>query len=175
MEQLREYNKKLLYNILPVHVAQHFLNQKSKKNEVPNLSSFFFQRFYYHVLLNNKSAGVTVALEQIVCCIFIIGCLAAISCQLLMTAVSYLFLATILYLKEIYTTILFQDLYYQSCDKVAVMFSNICNFSEFYSELDANGEGVECLRLLNEMLADFDEVRHAQQMFLLWVRNVFES
>jgi hypothetical protein len=38
------------------------------------------------------------------------------------------------------------------------MFSNICNFSEFYSELDANGEGVECLRLLNEMLADFDEV-----------------
>ncbi|XP_031572786.1 adenylate cyclase type 5-like [Actinia tenebrosa] len=83
MEQLREYNKKLLYNILPVHVAQHFLNQKSKKNE---------------------------------------------------------------------------DLYYQSCDKVAVMFSNICNFSEFYSELDANGEGVECLRLLNEMLADFDEL-----------------
>ncbi|KAK3737562.1 hypothetical protein QZH41_017759 [Actinostola sp. cb2023] len=83
MEQLQEYNKKLLYNILPVHVAQHFLGQKSKKNE---------------------------------------------------------------------------DLYYQSCDKVAVMFSNICNFSEFYSELDANGEGVECLRLLNEILADFDEL-----------------
>lgn len=38
------------------------------------------------------------------------------------------------------------------------MFSNICNFSDFYSELDANGEGVECLRLLNEILADFDEV-----------------
>lgn len=51
-----------------------------------------------------------------------------------------------------------QDLYYQSCDKVTVMFSNICNFSDFYSELDANGEGVECLRLLNEILADFDEV-----------------
>ena len=38
------------------------------------------------------------------------------------------------------------------------MFSNICNFSDFYTELDANGEGVECLRLLNEILADFDEV-----------------
>ncbi|XP_032218339.2 adenylate cyclase type 5 [Nematostella vectensis] len=83
MEQLREYNKKLLYNILPVHVAQHFLGHKANKNE---------------------------------------------------------------------------DLYYQSCDKVAVMFSNICNFSDFYTELDANGEGVECLRLLNEILADFDEL-----------------
>ena len=39
-----------------------------------------------------------------------------------------------------------------------VMFSSICNFSDFYTELDANGEGVECLRLLNEILVDFDEV-----------------
>ena len=38
------------------------------------------------------------------------------------------------------------------------MFSSICNFSDFYTELDANGEGVECLRLLNEILVDFDEV-----------------
>ena len=51
-----------------------------------------------------------------------------------------------------------QELYYQSCDKVIVMFSSICNFSDFYTELDANGEGVECLRLLNEILVDFDEV-----------------
>ena len=34
MEQLREYNKKLLYNILPDHVAQHFLAQQAKKNDV---------------------------------------------------------------------------------------------------------------------------------------------
>lgn len=33
MEQLREYNKKLLYNILPSHVAGHFLAAE-KKNEV---------------------------------------------------------------------------------------------------------------------------------------------
>ena len=52
----------------------------------------------------------------------------------------------------------FQELFYQSCDKVIVMFSSICNFSDFYTELDANGEGVECLRLLNEILVDFDEV-----------------
>ncbi|XP_022805938.1 adenylate cyclase type 5-like isoform X2 [Stylophora pistillata] len=83
MEKLREYNKKLLYNILPDHVAQHFLAQQAKKND---------------------------------------------------------------------------ELYYQSCDKVIVMFSSICNFSDFYTELDANGEGVECLRLLNEILVDFDEL-----------------
>lgn len=34
MEQLMEYNKKLLYNILPDHVAQHFLAQQAKKNDV---------------------------------------------------------------------------------------------------------------------------------------------
>ena len=59
-----------------------------------------------------------------------------------------------------------QELYYQSCDKVIVMFSSICNFSDFYTELDANGEGVECLRLLNEILVDFDEVRSFQRGLL---------
>jgi hypothetical protein len=38
------------------------------------------------------------------------------------------------------------------------MFATITNFNEFYMELDANNEGVECLRLLNEIIADFDEV-----------------
>jgi len=41
---------------------------------------------------------------------------------------------------------------------VAVMFASIANFSEFYVELEANNEGVECLRLLNEIIADFDEI-----------------
>lgn len=50
------------------------------------------------------------------------------------------------------------ELYYQSCECVAVMFASIANFSEFYVELEANNEGVECLRLLNEIIADFDEV-----------------
>lgn len=51
------------------------------------------------------------------------------------------------------------ELYYQSCECVAVMFASISNFSEFYVELEGNNEGVECLRLLNEIIADFDEVR----------------
>ncbi|KAJ8399599.1 hypothetical protein AAFF_G00410100 [Aldrovandia affinis] len=50
------------------------------------------------------------------------------------------------------------ELYYQSCKCVAVMFASISNFSEFYVELEANNEGVECLRLLNEIIADFDEI-----------------
>ncbi|NXE71822.1 ADCY6 cyclase, partial [Calcarius ornatus] len=33
------------------------------------------------------------------------------------------------------------ELYYQSCECVAVMFASISNFSEFYVELEANNEG----------------------------------
>lgn len=57
------------------------------------------------------------------------------------------------------------ELYYQSCECVAVMFASISNFSEFYVELEANNEGVECLRLLNEIIADFDEVKFAETSF----------
>lgn len=52
-----------------------------------------------------------------------------------------------------------QDLYYQSYAQVAVLFASIPNFNDFYIELDGNNMGVECLRLLNEIIADFDEVR----------------
>ena len=38
------------------------------------------------------------------------------------------------------------------------MFATIPNFHEFYMELDGNNQGVECLRLLNEIIADFDEI-----------------
>ncbi|KAG7276426.1 LOW QUALITY PROTEIN: hypothetical protein CRUP_007486 [Coryphaenoides rupestris] len=34
------------------------------------------------------------------------------------------------------------ELYYQSCECVAVMFASISNFSEFYVELEANNEGI---------------------------------
>lgn len=43
------------------------------------------------------------------------------------------------------------------------MFASIPNFSEFYVELEANNEGVECLRLLNEIIADFDEILGNEQ------------
>lgn len=39
-----------------------------------------------------------------------------------------------------------------------MLFASIANFNDFYIELDGNNMGVECLRLLNEIIADFDEV-----------------
>ncbi|KAG9432100.1 adenylate cyclase type 6 isoform X1 [Apis mellifera carnica] len=81
MEHLKAYNQKLLANILPEHVAAHFLS-----------------------------------------------------------------------------TVNSDELYHEQCDFVCIMFASIPNFSEFYVELEANNEGVECLRLLNEIIADFDEL-----------------
>lgn len=49
------------------------------------------------------------------------------------------------------------------------MFASIPDFKEFYTESDVNKEGLECLRLLNEIIADFDEVLAASQ----WAECVF--
>ncbi|XP_067870526.1 adenylate cyclase type 2-like [Heterodontus francisci] len=51
-----------------------------------------------------------------------------------------------------------EDLYHQSYDCVCIMFASIPDFKGFYSESDVNREGLECLRLLNEIIADFDEL-----------------
>lgn len=67
------------------------------------------------------------------------------------------------------------ELYYQSCECVAVMFASISNFSEFYVELEANNEGVECLRLLNEIIADFDEVSERPLILLVLLTEQTES
>ncbi|KAK5618097.1 hypothetical protein CRENBAI_022296 [Crenichthys baileyi] len=50
------------------------------------------------------------------------------------------------------------DLYYKSYNCVCVMFASVPDFKEFYTECDINKEGLECLRLLNEIIADFDEL-----------------
>ncbi|XP_068163759.1 adenylate cyclase type 2-like [Antennarius striatus] len=51
-----------------------------------------------------------------------------------------------------------QDLYSQSYDCVCIMFASVPQFKEFYSESSANRGGLECLRLLNEIISDFDEL-----------------
>lgn len=38
------------------------------------------------------------------------------------------------------------------------MFATISNFSDFYSEVQGNNHGLECLRLLNEIICDFDSI-----------------
>uniref|UniRef100_A0A3P9KSJ3 adenylate cyclase n=1 Tax=Oryzias latipes TaxID=8090 RepID=A0A3P9KSJ3_ORYLA len=82
MRALREHNESLLHNILPVHVAQHFLERN--RND--------------------------------------------------------------------------QELYSQSYDEVGVMFASVAGFNEYFEQKEIKHEGVDCLRLLNEIIAGFDEL-----------------
>uniref|UniRef100_A0A672YTC9 adenylate cyclase n=1 Tax=Sphaeramia orbicularis TaxID=375764 RepID=A0A672YTC9_9TELE len=81
MRELREHNECLLHNILPLHVARHFLD-RSKNDEI----------------------------------------------------------------------------YSQSYDEVGVMFASIAGFNEYFEQKEIKHEGVDCLRLLNEIIAGFDEL-----------------
>ncbi|KAM9833029.1 adenylate cyclase type 2 [Syngnathus typhle] len=51
-----------------------------------------------------------------------------------------------------------QDLYSQSYECVCIMFASVPQFKEFYSESSVNRDGLECLRLLNEIIITFDEL-----------------
>uniref|UniRef100_T1K4L1 adenylate cyclase n=1 Tax=Tetranychus urticae TaxID=32264 RepID=T1K4L1_TETUR len=83
MHELQDSNRRILFNLLPAHVATHFLDNQLRNN---------------------------------------------------------------------------MELYSHSYNKIGVMFASIPNFHEFYDEMDGNNQGVECLRLLNEIIADFDEI-----------------
>lgn len=50
------------------------------------------------------------------------------------------------------------ELYSHSYKYVTVIFASIPNFDEFYSEDQINDGGKECIRFLNEIINDFDEV-----------------
>lgn len=65
----------------------------------------------------------------------------------------------------------YQDLYHQSYESVCVMFASIPDFKEFYTESDVNKEGLECLRLLNEIIADFDEVNFHTHNMTMRIRD----
>ncbi|KAI5644133.1 adenylate and guanylate cyclase catalytic domain-containing protein [Phthorimaea operculella] len=51
-----------------------------------------------------------------------------------------------------------EDLYHERYSSIAVMFASIPNYKEFYDENDVNKQGLECLRLLNEIICDFDKL-----------------
>ncbi|AWP19891.1 putative adenylate cyclase type 3-like isoform 2 [Scophthalmus maximus] len=51
-----------------------------------------------------------------------------------------------------------EELYSQSYDEIGVMFASIPNFSDFYTEENINNGGLECLRILNEIISDFDSL-----------------
>ncbi|XP_046396288.1 adenylate cyclase type 2-like isoform X2 [Ischnura elegans] len=50
------------------------------------------------------------------------------------------------------------ELYHERYNCIAVMFASIPNYKEFYDENDVNKQGLECLRLLNEIICDFDKL-----------------
>ena len=60
--------------------------------------------------------------------------------------------------KDSWFSSLFQELYSERYENIAVMFASIPNYKEFYDENDVNKQGLECLRLLNEIICDFDKV-----------------
>lgn len=50
------------------------------------------------------------------------------------------------------------EVYSESYKFCAVMFASIPNYSEFYSENIINDKGRTCLKVLNEIISDFDQV-----------------
>ncbi|XP_063078214.1 adenylate cyclase type 3-like [Engraulis encrasicolus] len=89
VEDMRRYNEALVINMLPEHVAKHFLGSKKRDEE----------------------------------------------------------------------------LYSQAYDEVGVMFASIPNFADFYTEEGINNGGIECLRILNEIISDFDNLLNRPEFF----------
>lgn len=67
------------------------------------------------------------------------------------------------------------DLYHERYQSVAVMFASIPNYKEFYDETDVNKQGLECLRLLNEIICDFDKVCVSVASFVSNTKTYIES
>ena len=47
------------------------------------------------------------------------------------------------------------------------MFASMPGFKDFYQQTAANGEGLECIRVLNEIISDFDLVSKTFSFFCL--------
>lgn len=58
---------------------------------------------------------------------------------------------------RIFVYVCFQELYARSHGNVCVIFASIPNFKDFWSEWDTSRK-LECLRLLNEIVCEFDKV-----------------
>ncbi|XP_076449425.1 adenylate cyclase type 2-like isoform X2 [Babylonia areolata] len=50
------------------------------------------------------------------------------------------------------------DLYHEDYAHASVMFASMPGFKDFYQQTAANQEGLECLRVLNEIISDFDQL-----------------
>lgn len=50
------------------------------------------------------------------------------------------------------------DLYSEYHPEVCVMFASIPNFKDFYQQSSSNKNGIECIRVLNEIIVEFDQL-----------------
>uniref|UniRef100_T1IQ46 adenylate cyclase n=1 Tax=Strigamia maritima TaxID=126957 RepID=T1IQ46_STRMM len=57
------------------------------------------------------------------------------------------------------------ELFNEEYEEVAVMFASISNFMDFYTENELNLNGKSCLKILNEIILDFDQLL-AETQFL---------
>ena len=55
------------------------------------------------------------------------------------------------------------------------MFASIPDFKEFYVQSDINNDGLECLRLLNEIIAEFDKVIYKFINLFIYNYNFYSS
>ena len=55
-------------------------------------------------------------------------------------------------------SILLPDLYHESHENIRVMFASIANFWDFYHQTTISRHGIECLKVLNEIISEFDQV-----------------
>lgn len=53
---------------------------------------------------------------------------------------------------------LLQELYHESYDNACIMFATVVHFDEFFRMSSDYDREHQCLRLLNEMIGDFDMV-----------------
>ena len=60
-----------------------------------------------------------------------------------------------------------QNYYSESCECACVIFASIPEFWSLYSETEINQKGVEWLRLLNEIIGDFDDVSNVALIHVL--------
>lgn len=51
-----------------------------------------------------------------------------------------------------------QDLYYDFHPEAGILFASIPDFADYYEEEESNNQGIECMRLLNEIFGDFDQL-----------------
>ena len=135
MRTLEKVNHLLLQNILPAHVVHYYIEYGQQSNQVcVCLCVCFVCSWWFHLsLLSLPPLSLPPSLPP-----------------------SPPSLSLSLPPSPSPSIPLPQELYAETHEDVCVMFASIPEFWEFYNETFEIGK--ECLRLLNEIIADFDEV-----------------